>query len=81
MANASIKNRIATLEKKTKYINKPSVVIIDRDNIKNCWEIKEQYYNGKIAETSYKRYFYDDYNEYLEKANLPNDIPIILFDF
>lgn len=76
----SIINRLTYLDKKTIYLNKPNVILIEKDNKKNNWQIKEQYFNKNTASVDFKYYYYDDYNEYLDSANLPKDTPVIIFD-
>lgn len=77
----SIIKKLTYLDKQTRQMTEPNVVIIDRNHKKNCWEVKEQYFNYKTAEVDFKYYYYDDYNEYLEKVKLSKDTPVILFDF
>lgn len=75
MIKKQIKDRINTINKQMCFNDKPSLVFINRN--KKGWDIIEHYYKPKY-QVSYKNYFYADYNNYLDNANLEIRTPVII---
>jgi len=73
----SIIDRIVNLDKATMQGKKPHLVMITLDS--KGWRIQEHYFKPN-KQVDYKEYFYEDYNDYLEKADLDKNTPVIVND-
>lgn len=77
MIKTKLNKRINDINKQIYTNNKPNLVMIFKE--KQGWKITEHYYKPKYK-TSFKNYFYDNYKEYLDKADLDNNTPVIVND-
>lgn len=71
-------DRLINLDKATMISKKPHLVLIEQDDTKG-YKIVEHYYNINNS-YKHKELFYEDYNEYLSKANLDKNTPVIIND-
>lgn len=75
----SIIDRIVNLDKATLMGKKPHLVMISIAEDNKSWRIVEHYFKPN-KQVDFKEYFYEDYNDYLNKANLDNNTPVIVND-
>lgn len=72
-------DRIVNLDKATMQGKKPHLVMISLTDDNKSWRIQEHYFRPN-KQVDYKEYFYEDYNDYLIKADLDKNTPIIVND-
>ena len=72
-------DRIVNLDKATMQGKKPHLVMISLTDDNNSWRIQEHYFRPN-KQVDYKEYFYEEYNDYLVKADLDRNTPVIVND-
>lgn len=72
-------DRIVNLDKATLMGKKPHLVMISIADDNKGWRIVEHYFKPN-QQVSYKELFYEDYNDYLNRANLDKGTPVIVND-
>lgn len=72
-------DRIVNLDKATMQGKKPHLVMISLTDDNKSWRIQEHYFKPN-KQVDYKEYFYEDYNDYLAKADLDKNTPVIVND-
>ena len=77
MIKTDVIKRLSTIDKIVMQSNKPHLVFIDLEQ--TGWRITEHYFNGKY-QVSFKTYHYDNYEDYLNKADLNDNTPVIIND-